>query len=188
MNRREAMYRVAGLMGASFTAPLLLGLSNLEARDKEEIPFIAIPESQRKLIEEIAELIIPETSTPGAKAAGVPDFMIMMLEECYTKEDRERFYRGLEELNTKAKSEFKKAFLDGTKEQQMQLLLSEEKLAHQAKDKDKEVPFIKMMKELTVFGYFTSEIGSTQALEYLPIPGRFDACITIDKKQKLSTF
>jgi hypothetical protein len=45
-----------------------------------------------------------------------------------------------------------------------------------------------MMKELTLFGYFTSEVGCTQALNYLPIPGRYDACVDIDKNQKTYTF
>ena len=188
MKRREAIYRVAGLMGASFSAPLLMGLSNFEKRGTEETISIFIPDNQRKLIEEIAELYIPETSTPGAKAAGVPDFIIMMIEECYTKEDKQQFYKGLDELNEKSKQQFGKEFLKAAKDQQTALLLSEEKLAQDNKQKDKQLPFIKMMKELTLFGYFTSEIGSTQALNYLPIPGRYEACIDIDKSQKTYTF
>jgi hypothetical protein len=116
-------------MGASFTAPLLMGLSNFEKRNPEEITVFSIPENQKKLIEEIAELYIPETSTPGAKAAGVPDFIIMMIEECYTKEDKERFYKGLNELNGKAKQQFGKEFLKAAKDQQTGLVLSEEKQA-----------------------------------------------------------
>lgn len=36
--------------------------------------------------------------------------------------------------------------------------------------------FFRMMKELTMLGYFTSEIGSTQVLRYVAVPGRFDPC------------
>ena len=45
-------------------------------------------------------------------------------------------------------------------------------------------PFFQRMKELTVTGYFTSEIGATKALEYLPIPGKFQGCIPLKPNQK----
>ena len=48
----------------------------------------------------------------------------------------------------------------------------------------KGTPFWRLLKELTLFGYFTSEQGATQALEYVPIPGRYDACIPLKPGQK----
>ena len=52
------------------------------------------------------------------------------------------------------------------------------------KGKKAPVPFFFMIKELTTTGYFTSEIGATQALEYLPIPGKFDGCMPLSPNQK----
>ena len=46
------------------------------------------------------------------------------------------------------------------------------------------VPFFDIMKSLTLFGYFTSEVGCKEALEYVPIPGRYDGCIEIKEGQK----
>jgi hypothetical protein len=190
MNRRDAIFRVAGMMGASLTAPLMMGLTNLEKLDPTYLPNYSINADHQKMIETIAELIIPETSTPGAKAAQVPEFIVMMLEECYPKKDRERFYTGLDQLDTTAQSTLGKEFLNNSPADQLKLLLNEEKTKGKVKTEgqEKEVPFIVMIKELTMFGYFTSEIGCTKANVYVPIPGRFDACITIPKDQKAWAF
>jgi hypothetical protein len=186
MNRRDAIFRVAGLMGASLTAPLMMGLTNLEKLNPEAPSNYLINEDHQKMIETIAELIVPETSTPGAKAAQVPEFIVMMIEECYPKKDKERFYTGLNDLNSTAKATLGKSFLDNTPADQLKLLLNEEKSKGKviSDESGKEVPFIVMIKELTLFGYFTSEIGCTKANVYVPIPARFDACITIPKDQK----
>jgi hypothetical protein len=190
MNRRDAIFRVAGLMGASLTAPLMMGLANLEKLNPQTLPNYSIKEDHRKMIETIAEVIIPETSTPGAKAAKVPEFIIMMIEECYPQKDKERFYTGLNELNNISKSTLGKDFLNNSSEDQLKLLLSEEKAKGKVNTEShqKEVPFIVMIKELTMFGYFTSEIGCTVANIYVPVPGRFDGCITIPKDHKAWAF
>jgi len=186
MNRRDAILRVAGLMGASLTAPLMMGLANLEKLNPLSASDYSINEDHQKMIETIAELIIPETTTPGAKAAQVPEFIVMMIEECYPKQDKQRFYTGLDNLNETAKTALGKNFLENPAAEQLKLLLNEEKLKGEltSNESDKQVPFIVMMKELTLFGYFTSEIGCTKANVYVPVPGRFDACMTIPKDQK----
>ncbi|MCZ2459027.1 MAG: gluconate 2-dehydrogenase subunit 3 family protein, partial [Chitinophagales bacterium] len=53
--------------------------------------------------------------------------------------------------------------------------------------KQEEIPpyYFTMMKQLTLWGYFTSEIGMTQALKYVPVPGRFDGCIDYKKGDKI---
>ena len=91
------------------------------------------------LLDEVAETILPETKTPGAKAAHVGAFMALMVTDTY--EDREQ-----------------KAYMDG-------------------KADDAPAHYFRLMKELTLLGYFTSEIGCTQAQRYRERPGRFDACV-----------
>jgi hypothetical protein len=49
---------------------------------------------------------------------------------------------------------------------------------------DQGVPFFKLVKELTLLGYFTSEPGATLALDYVPVPGRYDGCIDLKPGQK----
>ncbi|HYG40681.1 MAG TPA: gluconate 2-dehydrogenase subunit 3 family protein [Cytophagales bacterium] len=187
MKRRDAILRVTGLLGASFSAPLLMGLSNYEKLELEtlEKKEYLISESHKQVIEVIAELIIPETKTPGAKAAGVPEFIVMMIEECYKKEDKAKFYSGLNDFDLAAQNIYRKPFLNLLPAEQTDFLLKEEVKAKAVENTATAGnPFIIMIKELTLFGYFTSEIGCTQALEYLPVPGAYKSCISLEPDQK----
>lgn len=195
MKRRDALNRVALLMGGALSAPTLSALLNgcQTATDSTKGVKFTLSDSQRNLISEIAEIIIPKTETPGAKDAKVGQFIELMLKDCYKSEDQKRFAEGLSQLE-------ETKFLEGSAAEQTRILTELEKKAKdemakitedrkKAKDAGKEftepgVPFFRLMKELTLLGYFTSKEGATLALEYVPIPGRYDGCIDLKPNQK----
>ena len=172
MNRREAVQRVALMMGGVLAAPLMAGVMGQIINTGESITISA---EQEAFLAEVADIIIPTTDTPGAKAAGVEKFIVRVMRDCYKKEDQEKFYVGLAKLDADSQAKFGKSFvdLDVTQKNEMVKLST-------VNDK----PFFQRMKELTVTGYFTSEIGATKALEYLPIPGKFQGCIPLKAGQK----
>ena len=196
MKRRDALARVALLMGGTLSAPTMLAFlegckSSTETSTSLTFPFSA---DQKNLVSEIAEIIIPKTDTPGAKDAKVGEFIEMMLKDCYAAKDQDSFAAGLRELE-------KKDFLKATPEEQIKILKELEASAKVVSDKssaerkkfteagkeytdDQGVPFFKLIKELTLLGYFTSEPGATLALEYVPVPGRYDGCIDLKPGQK----
>lgn len=172
MNRREAVQRIALLMGGALSAPVMAGVMGEKLYDG---PSVNVTAEQEALLAEVADVIIPTTSTPGAKAAGAEKFIVRVMRDCFPLKDQEAFYNGLTRLNTESKNKFGKSF------EQLPLLQKNEMVKlTTTTDKD----FFRRMKELTVTGYFTSEIGATQALEYLPIPGRFEACVPLKPGQK----
>jgi hypothetical protein len=190
MDRREAIFKVATLMGVTLSAPLISGLVYGQGNTLLDIPdgYISplATDTQQKMIAEIAELIIPTTSTPGAKAAKVPEFINVLITDCYPKQDQKRFFEGLDKLDADAKSAHGKGFLTITKAQQTALLKKAEAEA-QALRKTKPgapAPFFQMIKEMTVTGYFTSEIGATKALNYVAVPGAFRPCEPLKPGQK----
>ena len=172
MNRREAVKRVTIMMGGILAAPLMAGVMGQVTNTGESITISA---EQEAFLAEIADIIIPTTDTPGAKAAGVEKFIVRVMRDCYKKDDQEKFYTGLAKLDADSQAKFGKGFvgLDLSQKNEMVKLLT-------VNDK----PFFQRMKELTVTGYFTSEIGATKALEYLPIPGKFEGCIPLKPNQK----
>ncbi|MEO6284660.1 MAG: gluconate 2-dehydrogenase subunit 3 family protein [Dyadobacter sp.] len=195
MKRRDALGRVALLMGGTLSAPTMLAFlegckSATETSSALTFPFSA---DRKALVSEVAEIIIPKTDTPGAKDAKVGEFIEKMLKDCYEAKDQEGFNKGLEELE-------KKDFLKATPQQQTAILKELEKTAATelvSADKEKKkyteagkeytdasVPFFRLVKELTLLGYFTSEPGATLALEYVPVPGRYDGCIDYKPGQK----
>jgi Gluconate 2-dehydrogenase subunit 3 len=172
MNRREALERVAILMGSTLSAPMIAGvMGQVTIKGKS----VTVSAEQENLLAEIADIIIPTTDTPGAKAASVEKFIVRIMRDCYKKEDQEVFYKGLAKFEADSKTKFGKGFVGldiAQKNEMVKLSITENK------------DFFQKMKELTTTGYFSSEIGATKALEYLPIPGKYEGCIPLKKGQK----
>ena len=189
-------------MGVAVTAPTMAaflgGCKSEIPLDTEGFPFST---QEQALLAELAEVIIPKTDTPGAKEAGVGAFIALMLADCYTEGQRQNFKSGLVEVGTESKK-LGGSFVelsDGDKIKVMTILSENAKKMASAdkvkvidsetgveKDegKIKAVPFFKLLKELTTLGYFTSEIGQTLALDHVPIPGKYEACIDLAPGQK----
>ncbi len=172
MKRREAIQQAALMMGVALSAPTLAGAMG---RITNTGPSLSVSPGQEALLAEVADVIIPTTTTPGAKAAGVEKFIVRVMRDCYPKEDQEKFYAGLTKLDADSKTKFSKEFMaldTAQKNEMVKRTMTEDK------------PFFLRMKELTTTGYFTSEIGATKALEYLPVPGQFNGCMPIKPGQK----
>jgi hypothetical protein len=172
MNRRDALQHVAILLGGVISAPVMAGVMGEKTYTGESLKVTLT----KNPLAEVADIIIPTTNTPGAKAAGVEKFIVRVVRDCYTKEEQKAFYEGLSKLDADSKTKFGKGFVD------LDVTQKNEMVKQTTVDNK---PFFLKMKELTVTGYFTSEIGATKALEYLPIPGRFEGCVPLNLDKKL---
>ncbi|MCF2520444.1 gluconate 2-dehydrogenase subunit 3 family protein [Dyadobacter sp. CY351] len=172
MNRREAVQKITFLLGGTLSAPLMAGIMGEKLNFG---PSLDISAEQEALLADVADTIIPTTGTPGAKAAGADKFITRIMRDCYEMADQKKFYSGLDKIDAQSKEVYSKGFtaLDATQKND---------IIKRTTVSDK--PFFLQMKGLTVTGYFTSEIGATQALDYLPIPGRFDGSWPMPKGQK----
>lgn len=169
-SRRTALKQMGLMFGLSLSAQSLDALATtFKATTPTATKFLK--PDQLQMTGTIAELIIPTTETPGALAANVHGFMDSYLAECVSRDDQKKFLTGLNRVNQVAKQHFDKEFLACNPTQHIQLLTAIEKndLGFTKDDKN----FFKQFKSLTLFGYYTSEIGATQELAYLPIPGGY---------------
>ena len=129
---------------------------------------------QFELAGAVAERIIPTTDTPGALAARVHEFMDRMLTDWYPPEDAARFVEGLADVNTRSDEAYGKSFARCSAEEQDAVLTGmESDAAGQSGDE----AFFPMVKEMTLVGYYTSEIGASQELKYVHTAGRYDGDI-----------
>lgn len=187
ISRREAILRVSALFGG---AALVGQAAMLAGCAKEPVPPATadadgysnelFSAADVAYLDEIAETILPETGTPGARAAGVGPFIALMVLDCYYPPDQQVFRDGLEKLNAESKAASGNTFMEAPPEDRLALLrkLDEEQQQHSWNRKDDEpAHYFRMLKELTMLGYFTSEIGYTQALRYAETPGRYDPCV-----------
>jgi len=196
MNRREAIQRASLVLGYAITGPTLAAVLNgCKATPGLTFQPVFFTPEQAQLIDTITEIIIPKTDTPGAKDAGVPSFIDVLIKEVYAKEDQEKFIGDLEVFNKGANKDFGSDFINCSTEDQAAYFKQQHSEAL-AKTGDGgstgwwnagsgiEMPFIMKVKELTLLGFFTSEPGATQVLQYNPVPGPFQGCVPLEQAGK----
>jgi len=188
MNRREALQRVAWLMGGTVSAPLILAVEKgypaaTSVGGKPSI--LTVP--QMASVSTVVEIMIPRTDTPGAVDVGVPGFIDLMLRDVYTQKDRDRYLAGMAELDAAAVDQHGKRLvaLDGSDQIALVRTFHDaalaEDLAQRRAHARAERPFILMTKELTLLGFFTSEVGATQVLQYVAVPGSYHGCLPLEQ-------
>ena len=197
MNRREAIQKAALTLGYVLSASAVAGvLHGCKARPDLVYKPDFFSEDQALTMSELVEIILPKTNTPGAKDAGVPGFIDSLLKEVYTAEQQNSFLTGLAAFDAEAKSSYGDNFGQCKKEDQLAFVKKKHNEAihsvgqagaegwWNSKRGDIETPFIITVKELTILGFFTSEAGATQVLQYNQVPGSFQGCVPLEKVGK----
>jgi hypothetical protein len=188
IDRREAVRRVAVVLGGTLSAPTLSGLLAGCESPRGEATYLPRTLSARELqrVEAIAELIIPTTDTPGASAARVQDFVDMMLTDFFSPAERGRFLRQLAVLDDRMRASEGVDFDAASSEQRSRVLteLDAEAFSGGGEGPDRPEaggpPFMRTMKELTVAGFYTSEVGQTVELHVAPF-GPYEADLSVDE-------
>lgn len=187
MNRREALSSVALLLGGTIIGAeaFLSGCTNMDK--KIGTAGLNFSPDDISFLDEVGETIIPATDTPGAKEAKIGEFMHTIVRDCYNKTDQDIFIAGMGKLNDESKKLNGKNFMEASPEERKNLLIALDKEQKDyAASKKPEDPqhYFRMMKELTIWGYFSSEPGATKALRYIAVPGKYQGCIPYKKGDK----
>ncbi|HEY9341197.1 MAG TPA: gluconate 2-dehydrogenase subunit 3 family protein [Hanamia sp.] len=208
MKRREALSSMAILFGGAIVSTEVL-FSSCNSDLKEA----AFTEDTIKLLDEIGETIIPySTSSPGAKAAKIGEFMKVYVMDCYNETDQKTFLEGINKFRNLSKERYGKEFLKLTLLQKQDLLntleIEAQEHAHtnrkrkstaenkdaiqtgkpqqddKSKAEDGSSHYYSMIRDLTLLGYFTSEPGATKALRYVQTPGSYNGNVLYKKGDK----
>ena len=196
MQRRE-LFR---LLGAGAVLPVfnsdLLAMFQA-AQPKSGYTLRTFNPHQNATLTTITDLIIPETDTPGAKAVRVNEFIDLILTEWAHEDERQNFLAGLDDVDKQSNALFGKDFIDATPVQQDALLRDfDQRLAVERADlmlhpyvrrpHDNQLTgsFFEIVKRMTVYGSYTSEIGFTQELRKEIIPGAYHGCTPVTGASK----
>lgn len=184
MNRREALSAVTFLVGGTIIGAEVF-LSGCKP-NKAQTGLGFLSDDDVALLDEVGETIIPTTaSSPGAKETKIGAFMESMVRDCYSEQEQKTFKEGVLKLDAFSRKKFNNGFIRLSPEEKHELLLDLEKeAAAYRKAANPETHYYTMMKQLTVWGYFSSEIGATKALRHVAVPGRYDACIPLKEGEK----
>lgn len=183
IDRREVIRRVGTMLGGASLVggtALLEGCANYRSGEAYNGELFAARDIA--VLDEIADTILPETNTPGAKAAGVGPFIAVMVTDTYYPADQSIFLDGLEAMENESQALFNAGVLEITPAQRLALVekLDREQYEYM-NDRAPGGPthYFRMVKDLTLLGYFTSEIGYTQAMRYVEAPGRYEPCVEL---------
>lgn len=192
VDRRDAIKRVSMMLGGvalvGSSALWNFGCTPKDGAKPEEgktaagprTPPLLFSAAQVAFLDEVADTILPETKTPGAKAAKVGEFMNVMVTDCYEPADQKIFTDGMTALDAACTKAHGHGFMQATAAERTELLTTLDAEQHaymKSKKPEEKAHYFRMMKELTMLGYFTSEIGYTKAMRYRESPGPFQGCV-----------
>jgi hypothetical protein len=184
MNRREALAATARVLGGSIVGAQIF-LTACKTPEKKQEPFSP---DDIAFLDAVGEVIIPTTTdSPGAKAAHIGDFMRVIVTDCYSDAEHKIFVDGMTTLKELSRKKYDKDFVKLSGEEQNTLLSTVNKEAKAYATTKREADpehYFTLIKQLTTWGYFTSEPGATKALNYLPVPGRFEGCVPYTQGEK----
>jgi len=179
MQRREILRRVAWMLGGAVSAPAALAiLQGCSAKESGGTAAAFTPKffkgKQADIVTAIADVLIPKTDTSGALDAGVPAFIDSVMADVYPADAQQRLSAGIDE--------FGKGFLEqdagaraATVQQALNAALTGE---------HKEKPFILVVRELTLLGFYTSRVGITENMEYVAVPTAYHGCVPLSQMKK----
>lgn len=210
MDRRELLRLITILTGGALIGGdvMLTGCNNPD----KVIGSGTFTPDDIAFLDEVAETILPKTNTPGAKDARIGNHMVTMVNDCYTTDQQKVFHDGIKQLDDACKAMHNKGFMSASPEERRQLLTQldadarkdmtiKTEFDNQQVEKEREeiikgnpsfvreertAHYFSMMKQLTIVGYFTSKEGRTGALNYTPVPGKYDGNVTYKKGDKLN--
>jgi hypothetical protein len=197
MRRRELLRILSAATVAPVLSPDLYALLR-QAHPSANYSLRTFTPHQNDTVIAMAEIVVPATDTPGAAAACVNEFMDFILADWATEQERTHFLNGLDTIDTQSNDLFGRTFLESTRSQQTALLRSlddavdwihesdriRDGAISSSRDTQLRGDFFRVFKYMTLYGYYTSEVGFTQELKREILPGSFRGCDHIAEGKK----
>jgi hypothetical protein len=190
-DRREAIKKTAWLMGGVLSTPTLLGMlqgCTVEPQPNWTPSFFTM--EQAETVMEIVDTTIPTTANAtGAKDLGIPAFVENIVNTVYNINAKTKFMKGLEAFDAECKEKMGDPFARLEPNKKLSFLMQKNKEMQEGNREtpyfdevaDREYPFYWRIKELTLMGYFSTEIGATKVLQHKLVPGQYQGCITLQE-------
>ena len=179
LTRRETILKVSAMLGGTALVGQSLMLAGCERQEAaapaptaEEPPGL-FSAAELELLDEMAETIFPETDTPGAKAAGVGPFIALMVTDTYSPDEQDVFREGLASIDREAEQDYGKQFVELSPSERLAIA---ERLDREQFDAGESIHYFRMIKELAMLGFFTSQTAYDEILDYAETPGRYNGC------------
>lgn len=190
MNRRDALKNTSLILGYSLSGSTLATILNsCQSEAGLDWTPVFFSKEQAATIESMTHIILPKTDTPGAEDLQLARFIDKMIHTVLSDEEKEHFLSGLQQFVQDCEAQYGSSFTELTEEQQTEIL---EKYDAETPPMTASIwgfsvepvksipPFFRVLKELSLFGYFSSEEISKNILSYDPVPGTYNPCIPLN--------
>ncbi|HPF47017.1 MAG: gluconate 2-dehydrogenase subunit 3 family protein [Alphaproteobacteria bacterium] len=180
LSRRDILERMAVVSGGAISLSIISACDNgiSVPENTDNLNLKVLTKEQFDLVGDIADMIIPETDTPGAKAVNVHFLIDELAANWMLADEKDRFLNDLTVLDERIKRLYGNNFSnldENGKKAVLDQLGSEMLIAEDHIDSNKHI--YQQLRELTIFGYYTSEVGATEELAFDPLPGDYHGCI-----------
>lgn len=187
-SKRQFLRGLTALMGTAAVSKMISGDAlavafNYQAKADNTVKVGKLFSlEQMQVLHDICAVVLPKTDTPSAADLDVHGFLDNQLSVCYDKKQQQQAIEIIEKVDFSSKAHYSKQFIELKDSQQKELLiaLEAEQLGFTAQDRQA----FKALKSLLVFGFFTSEVGATQALNYQAVPGGFKGSVSYTSLKK----
>ena len=142
-----------------------------------------VPAARAAMLESLVDTVLPATETPGAREARVHVFLDLALRDCYTLAEQQLFTSGLEALAADCEKAHGRPFESCSADERHALVAALDAASY-ATDTGPRGSFVRILKDLTLVGFYTSRPGATQALAYEKVPGGYRGCLELGPEQK----
>jgi hypothetical protein len=178
MNRRIAVKHFALLAGAVALLPSCLSQTKDQEQAAASSP-AALTASQRQLVADVCETLLPRTDTPGAKDLGLHLYVLKMLNDCTPAKEQQIFVAGLGQLDAAAQKQLGHSFAASTLPQRAAFL---QHLDQQPTDfSDELAGFYRIARQLTIDGYTNGKYFMTKEVVYELVPSRYNGHYPVSK-------
>lgn len=176
MTRRQALSGLIALVGGTIGVAELGPLAQAAMADTDASPrFLDV--DQFALLGRVVDLMIPETDTAGAYEVGVHRFVDMMLADYAAEDRRKTLQEALSGVDEAARSTRGKGFVELPSGEQLEVLTAVDSEAFEDQSRSEAY---RMLKSMILFGYYTTEIGASVELRFVPYPGTSQGCVPAD--------
>jgi hypothetical protein len=171
INRRRLLKNIALMTGGVLSSSVISGvMSGALAQETIDVDNPVFSDAQLKLVGQLADMIIPDTDTPGAIGAKVHHYIHAIVGDWYYDKERDNFMKGLNAVDS--------GFINGSVAERTAIMT---KMDNEEIDRK---TFFEEFKELTLVGYFTSQIGAEEELRYEQYPGPYQGCVPFEQVGK----
>ncbi|KXI28482.1 gluconate 2-dehydrogenase subunit 3 family protein [Paraglaciecola hydrolytica] len=184
-SRRDFLNKIGLLVGVGTATSLLGGnaisvaMAYTPQQDSTSKAGKLLSQAQLIQLKAICAQVIPKTETLGAAEVDVHGFIDNQLFHCHTTAEQQKVVTLLSNIDKESNAQYQHQFAALTATQQVELLTQIEMGGQSFKQQYR--GDFKFLKSLICFGYYTSEVGASQELRYLAVPGGYKGSIPYKK-------